>query len=274
MPLILALVSSLMWGIADFVGGLASKKTPAMVVVGFAQLVGLIIMVGIGLLGGFHWNAAAVPWAIASGMSGFIGLNFFYMALARGRMGIVSPIASLGALVPLSAGLISGDTPSNIQLIGVIFAIVGIVLASGPELSGGADFRPVLFAVGAAFGFGICLWTIAQGSSHSVVTTMTLMRLTSVAIAALSLTATRTVFDVRSIDWRLVLVAGAFDVLANVTFGLATTGDLLSLVSVLGSLYPVATVLLAWAILKERLQPIQYVGVAAALAGVAAIAGG
>ena len=100
------------------------------------------------------------------------------------------------------------------------------------------------------------------------------MRLASVIIAVISIAVARTAIDLPSIDWKLVFIAGAFDVLANVTFGLATTGDLLSLVSVLGSLYPVATVLLAWAVLKERLQPIQYVGVAAALAGVAAIAGG
>jgi drug/metabolite transporter (DMT)-like permease len=189
-------------------------------------------------------------------------------------MGIVSPIASLGALVPLSAGLLAGDAPTTVQLIGVALAITGIVLASGPELSGGADARPVLFAVGAAAGFGVCLWTISVGSSYSVITTMTLMRLASVIIAVISIAVARTAIDLPSIDWKLVFIAGAFDVLANVTFGLATTGDLLSLVSVLGSLYPVATVLLAWAVLKERLQPIQYVGVAAALAGVAAIAGG
>lgn len=274
MPLLLALASSLMWGIADFVGGLASKRTPAMVVVGISQFVGLVIIAAIGIVGGFNWNPSAVSWAIASGVSGFIGLNFFYRALATGRMGIVSPIASLGALVPLTAGLLAGDQPSSLQLIGVVCAIVGIVLASGPELTGGADFKPVLFAVGAACGFGFCLWTISVGSSYSVITTMTLMRVVSVLIAIVSLTIARTRIDARTLDWRLIVTAGAFDVLANVTFGLATTGDLLSLVSVLGSLYPVATVLLAWAILKERLQFVQYVGVAAALAGVAAIAGG
>jgi drug/metabolite transporter (DMT)-like permease len=263
-----------MWGIADFVGGLASKRTPSAVIAGISQFVGLLIMCGIGLTIGFDWDNRALGWAFLSGLSGFAGISLFYKALATGRMGIVSPIAALGALVPLSAGLLAGDSPSSIQLVGVIFAIVGVVLASGPELSGGADPKPVLFAVGAACGFGVALWSIARGSEYSVVTTMTMMRCFSVAIAALGLLVTRTRFAVATISWPMVVVAGAFDVLANVAFGYATTGDLLSLVSVLGSLYPVATVLLAWAILKERLQAVQYVGVFAALLGVAAIAGG
>ena len=274
MPLVLALASSLMWGLADFVGGIASKRAPSTVIAGLSQFVGLVVMCGIGLVVGFDWNPAALGWAVLAGLSGYAGISMFYQALETGRMGIVSPIAALGALVPLSAGLLTGDSPSSLQMLGVISAIVGIVLASGPELSGGADPKPVLFAVGAAFGFGFALWAIAQGSTYSVITTMTVMRCVSVVTAAFGLTVTRTRVQFSSINWPLVLVAGAFDVLANLTFGLATTGDLLSLVSVLGSLYPVVTVLMAWAILKERLQVVQYVGVAAALAGVAAIAGG
>lgn len=274
MALILALASSLMWGVADFVGGIASKKTPSAVIAGLSQFVGLLMMLIIGLINGFNWNTAALGWAVLAGLSGFAGISMFYQALATGRMGIVSPIAALGALVPLSAGLLSGDSPSSVQMLGVVLAIIGIVLASGPELSGGADPKPVLFAVGAAFGFGFALWAIAQGSAHSVVTTMTVMRCVSVLTAAIGLVLTRTRVEFASIEWRLVVVAGLFDVLANVAFGMATTGDLLSLVAVLGSLYPVITVLMAWAILKERLQIVQYVGVTAALVGVAAIAGG
>ncbi|MEN9710773.1 MAG: hypothetical protein RL441_765 [Actinomycetota bacterium] len=274
MSLILALVSSLMWGIADFVGGLASKRTPSAVIAGLSQFVGLLIMVGIGLTWGFDWDTRALGWALLSGLSGFAGITMFYKALATGRMGIVSPIAALGALVPLSAGLLSGDSPSALQLVGVILAIVGVVLASGPELNGGADPKPVLYAVGAACGFGVALWAIAKGSEYSVITTMTMMRCFSVTIAAVGVAVTKTRFEFSTISWPMVAVSGAFDVLANVAFGIATTGDLLSLVSVLGSLYPVATVLLALVILKERLQFVQYVGVTAALLGVAAIAGG
>lgn len=274
MSLVLALASSMMWGIADFVGGIASKRTPSTVVAGLSQFIGLIVISGIGLVTGFNWDSAALGWAVLAGLSGYAGISMFYQALATGRMGIVSPIAALGALVPLSAGLLAGDSPTSLQMLGVIVAIIGIVLASGPELSGGADPKPVLFAVGAAFGFGFALWAIAQGSAYSVITTMTAMRCVSVVTAGLGAVVTRTRVQLSTIDWRLVVVAGAFDVLANLTFGMATTGDLLSLVSVLGSLYPVVTVLMAWALLKERLQVVQYVGVIAALAGVAAIAGG
>ena len=166
MPLVLALASSLMWGLADFFGGIASKRAPSTVIAGLSQFIGLVVISGIGLIAGFNWNLAALGWAVLAGLSGYAGISMFYQALATGRMGIVSPIAALGALVPLSAGLLTGDSPSSLQMLGVISAIVGIVLASGPELSGGADPKPVLFAVGAAFGFGFALWAIEIGRAH------------------------------------------------------------------------------------------------------------
>jgi drug/metabolite transporter (DMT)-like permease len=199
---------------------------------------------------------------------------FFYQALSIGRMGIVSPIASLGAIVPVAAGLLSGDAPSSIQIIGIIVAIVGIVLASGPELSGGADAKPVVLAIGTAIGFGICLWAIARGCEFSVTTTMVGMRAQTVLLSAIAILLSRSFSKVSAADVSRLAGIGALDILANVTFGYASTAGMLSVVAVIGSIYPVFTVLLAWWLLKERLMPVQYAGVVAALLGVAAISAG
>ena len=274
MAVVLALMGSVMWGIADFVGGFTSKKVHVSVVVTISQFFGLLTIALYGVLTGGQWDSAAWMWAVFASVSGFAGLMMFYQALSIGRMGIVSPIAALGALIPLAAGLISGDQPSASQYLGIVVAIVGIVFASGPEISGGADPKPVFLAVGAAVGFGTCFWAMAEGSQYSVLSTMLLMRIVTVTLGLIAVSFTIRSFTVESRSVKLLAVVGVFDVLANVAFGIATTSGMLSLVGVLGSLYPVATVLLARFILKEKLLPIQYVGVGAALLGVVAIGDG
>ena len=260
-----------MWGVADFLGGNQTKRLPVALVVGLSQFFGLLTAVGFSFIIGWEWDTRAVPWAMISSLSGYAGLMFFYKALAIGRMGIVSPIASLGAIVPVAAGLLAGDSPSAWQIIGIVVAIVGIVLASGPELSGGADAKPVFLAIGTAIGFGFCLWAIAKGSEFSVMTTMVGMRAQTVVLAAIAIVVTKSYAKVNLADGVRLSAIGALDILANVTFGYASTAGMLSIVAVLGSIYPVFTVLLAWWLLKERLMPVQYAGVVAALMGVAAI---
>ena len=274
MAVILALFGSLMWGIADFVGGFTAKKVHVAVVVTISQSFGLVTITLYGLASGWNWNTDAWTWALVASVSGFAGLMMFYQALAIGRMGIVSPIAALGALIPLAAGLLAGDQPSAYQYLGIVIAIVGIVFASGPEISGGADPKPVFLAAGAAVGFGTCFWAMAEGSQYSVLTTMLLMRICTVTLGIIAVALTVRTISTDAHSWRLLAVVGVFDVLANIAFGFATTAGMLSLVGVLGSLYPVATVLLARFILKEKLMAIQYVGVIAAFIGVIAIGAG
>lgn len=275
MAIVLALVSSIMWGIADFLGGVATKKSHVALVVGLSQIFGLGTVTVVGVFTGFDYTAEVIPWAVAASLSGFAGLSLFYQALSIGRMGIVSPIASLGVMVPLAFGLLGGERPSQLQIVGIIAAVVGIVLASGPELTGDADPKPVIFAVGAAAGFGVCLYTISRGSEFSVISTMTGMRMVTAILCTIWIVVVASKDrELVKPSWTVIAVVGFFDVMANVTFGYATSMDLLSLVSVLGSLYPVFTVLLALVFLKERLLPVQYVGVVAALTGVGFIAGG
>lgn len=275
MSAVLALLSSVLWGSADFGGGLASRRLPAVAVVGWAQTAGLV---GLGALalGTKAWGGPGgwIGWSVVAGAVGALALIAFYAALASGTMGVVSPIAALGALVPVLAGILSGDLPSRVQAIGMVIALIGAVGASGPELSGGASRRSVLLAALAGIGFGVALLGIARGAQVNSTMTMLGMRATSVAGFAVAAGFTRTLGGVRARDLPLLTGIGLADAGANLTYGLATRGELLAVVAVLGALYPVATVLLARYLLQERMLPVQRVGVVAALVGVTLLAAG
>lgn len=285
MSVLLALLSSLLWGAADFLGGTISRRRAAALVVGTSQLAGLVsITVVAAVAGSFADPTGYLWWAAAAGVAGLVGLVCFYAALAAGTMGVVSPIAALGVVVPVLVGLLRGERPAAVQLAGITIAILGVVLASGPELSGRAGVRPLVLAAVAAGGFGGALLFIAEGSRSSTLMTLVTMRVTSVSLLALALAVAlrraasgrldgaRLRLDRRDVG--LVVLVGVGDVGANLAFGLASTRGLVSVVAVLGSLYPVVTVLLARVLHGERLGRAQTVGVAGALGGVAMIAGG
>jgi drug/metabolite transporter (DMT)-like permease len=275
MAALLALLSSVMWGSADYVAGKLSRRRHVMVVLGGTQTVGLIAMVGVATLTG-AWDAPRgyVGWAVLASLSGATGLALYYRALAIGTMGVVSPIAALGVLVPLAVGLGSGEQPTSLQMLGIVLALVGVVAASGPEVHGDAGWTPVLLAAGSALFLGTSLVAIARGSEYSVVMTMTVMRMTTVSLMAVALLVLRRAVSVTGAEIPAFAAVGLMDVGANLAFGLASTRGLLSLVSVFGSLYPVATILLARFVDHERLRRVQQVGVALALVGVAAISAG
>lgn len=276
MATLLALASSLSWGTADFIGGQFSKRYPAFFVVGISQAFGLALMLIIATASG-SWGQPTtwLPWAVLASVSGFTGLGLFYAAMATGAVGVVSPITALGGLGPIILGLLQGDQPTWVQYLGLVAALIGVVLASGPELSGDTGARPVLLAIAATVLFGICLMSIAVGSRESVIMTMTGMRICTVTvlgvIGLLALLSGRRqcIRDLRDVG--AIAAVGVLDVSANLFYGIATTSGVLALVSVLGSIYPVVTVLLAWRFLGERLKRIQYVGVVLALGGVAAV---
>ena len=277
MAAVLALLSSVLWGGADFLGGTVSRRLPALVVVGASQFAGLLTVVVVAAAAGqLDAPTDYLPWAVAAGLAGLGGLVAFYAALAMGTMGVVSPIAALGVVVPVVVGLVRGERPAALQLAGIALAVVGVVMASGPELSGRAGLRPLLLAVVAAMGFGLALLFIAEGAQTSTLMTLVTMRVTSVLVVALLLVsiARRTPARLSVRDLPLIAVIGVADAAANLTFGWASTRGLVSVVAVLGSLYPVVTVLLARVVHHERLAMVQNVGVLTALGGVGLIAVG
>lgn len=278
MAAVLALMTAAMWGVGDFIAGTLTRRVRAMAVVGMSQFFGWVcITMWMLATGGWHGafdDTGWIIWAIVASITGAAGLGLLYAALASGVMGIVSPIAALGVLVPLVAGIIAGEQPSSMQMLGVGAALIGIVLASGPELSGGAPLRPVLLAAVAAVFLGTSLLGVAKGSESNVTMLLVGMRTTTVVVMLVFALIVRSATGVTKRDVPILFAIGFFDVAANLAFGYAATLGLLTVVSVLASLYPVVTALLARFVHHERLRGVQYVGVAAAFAGISLIAGG
>ncbi len=283
----LALLSSLLWGTSDFLGGTAARRLPVAGVIGVSQLVALLGLVPLAAaLGALDGPRDYVVPGMLAGLAGVTALAAFYRALAIGTMGIVAPVAALGVVVPILVGLVSGETPSRLQVAGIVVAVVGVVLASGPELSGeGRGGATALLLAGAsALGFGVVFVLLAEGSGGedgtvgAVVMTLLTMRLTSVLVLTALLLATARSrgweLGVRRGDLLLLVTVGVFDVGANGAFAVASQDDLISVTAVLASLYPVITALLARQVHAERLRGIQLVGVGAALLVVVLLAGG
>jgi drug/metabolite transporter (DMT)-like permease len=273
---ILALLSSVMWGISDFLGGTASRRLSPFAVIGVSQaiaLAGLLIIAG--ATGAYDDPTGYVGWAIASGVLGLIGLSSFYAALASGTMGVVAPIAAAGVVVPIGVGLARGESPSTLQLVGAGITVLGVVMASGPELrSGTGGLRPLLLALVAAAGFGGVLVFVAEGSNDSVTMTLLVMRVVSVVVVGVAAVVLRNVGGVTRSDVPLLAVIGVFDVAANACYAVATHSGLVSLTAVLASLYPAVTVLLARRFHGERLRRVQDTGVGVTLFGVVLMAAG
>ena len=276
MASLLALLSSAMWGTADFFAGRLSKKHHPFAVLGFSQVYGLLVGILIVVVSGSYQGKALgfdgylIPGALA-GLFGYIGLACLYEGLSTGRMGVVSPISSLSTVIPLAYALITGDVLSAITLVGVAIALIGVFCASGPELSQGLPIKPLLLALGAAAGFGLALTFIAIGSQSSALLTMVSMRATTffVTISLAIKFKTTGNFDKKTMP--LLIFIGAADFIANLLLGIATTKGLVSVAMVFGSLYPIATAVLAYKFLQESLQRVQYVGIALAVAGVSII---
>lgn len=269
----LALMASALWGAADFGGGTFSRRLNPAVVMWVMQIFGaLTALVAVVALGDFHLGGASLTWGVIGGLLGPAGLWAFYRALSIGSMGVVAPIASAGVVVPILFGVASGERPASLQVLGIAIALVGVILAAGPELDGGGSARQsVLLAAFAAVSFGLVSIALARGSQDSVGMTLFVGRLVNVVIVAAALALTRTAVRAGRRDLPGLALVGVGDVAANGLFGLASRTGMVSVVSVLASLYPVVTTLLAWHIHGERLRTVQVAGVAAAVAGVVLI---
>jgi drug/metabolite transporter (DMT)-like permease len=270
---LLALASSACWGTSDFFAGLFSRRRPAVAVVGWTQALAFVVLcvVVLAQLGDVTWSGWPL-WSVAAGLSGLTGLLCFYTALSTGTMGVVAPIAALGVAVPVLLGVATGDEPSAWTWVGILVAVVGVTLASGPELSGDVSTRPVVLAGVAAVGFGLALFCLDRGARTSTLMTLWGMRCTSVVVFTVVALVARSLGGVVAREVPVLLLIGCGDVLANALFAIASSRGQVSVASVLGSLYPVMTILLARIVLKERLRPIQQFGALLSLAGAGIIA--
>ncbi|HEY6567955.1 MAG TPA: DMT family transporter, partial [Actinomycetota bacterium] len=264
------------WGTADFLGGLSTKRLSIWVVSVVSQIAGLVFMAAVVVGLGRGPVEMKVVWlGMAAGVCGLIGLSALYTALALGPMGVVAPISALSVVVSVGAGLVRGDRPTSVQLVGIAAAIVGVLLASrAPEGHGEpVTTRAVVLSSIAAVAFGALLVFLDQGARIDPEWTTVSVRIGAVALLVPIVVIARPSFSTSRHQFGTLVMVGLLDNGANLSFAIAaSTGQLLSVIAVLAALYPVATVLLARGVLHERLARSQTVGVIAAFTGIALIA--
>ena len=274
--LALALASSVVWGAADFAGGSLTKRLPTFGVTLISQAAGFAaLLVAVAIRGEIGPRSFAL--GLCAGLGGGVGLAAFYRALSLGTMSVVSPVAACGAAVPVVIALATGERPSALALGGAVVALSGAVLASVEERHGESPerSRAIALAVVAAVALGLFVYFLGLGSREGdPLSTLVGARVGSLSVLLLLAAALRAPLRIGRASLPAVAGVGLADVAANALFALATGYGLLSLVAVLGSLYPVVTVLLAHVLLHERLTRKQKAGITIALAGVVAIAGG
>ncbi len=273
LAVVLGLLSGLSWGVADFFGGVASRRAAVLAVVVLAQCVGLLLILSVVVIVRPDVPPAGdLALASLSGVAGLVGLAAFYRAMAIGTISLVAPISALGAVVPIAVDLIAGRIPGALALVGMVVALAGACLAA--RAPGPASRRGIGLAVVAALGFGGFFSLLAAGSGASPIWAIVAARGTSVPIGLIVLVAAGTSLAMSRRTALFVVCSGSLDVCANLLFAAGSQRGAVSVVAVLGSLYPVTTVVLAGTVLHERLGRLQAAGAGVAVGGVLLIAAG
>ncbi|MFF4787128.1 EamA family transporter [Streptomyces griseorubiginosus] len=280
-----ALATSMLWGLADFGGGVLTRRLPALTVVVVSQAVAAVVLGSIVVATGGWSEAGPRLWfALAAGLVGPVALICFYKALALGPMGVVSPLGTLGVAVPVGVGLFLGERPGLVQVAGIAVAVTGVVLAGGPQLRGApVQRRAIVLSLVAALGFGTVFALIAEASATvtGLFLALFVQRVVNVAVggAALYVSVRRgspalpdTGFPWRSLP--ALAFVGLADVAANGTYAVAAQHGPVTVAAVLASLYPVVTALAARGFLRERLRTLQATGAGLALVGTLLLATG
>lgn len=274
---LLALVSSLCWGLADFTGGLATKRVGSLRVISVTYPVGFVLLtvLAITIVPGTI-SPAAIGWSVFVGVFGLAAMFPLYGALALGPMGIVSPLTALGgALVPVVVGIVRGETVTALTVGGMILAIAAVILVSrepGPHRR--VTPRALLLSAAAGLLIGTYLTGIGVAPDDSGIWVATLGRGVGsllLCVVAVVLLARKGTSSWRPFPWKLAIITGMVDALANGLFQLAAQQGELVVVAVIGCLYPAATLLLAHWVLKERMTRIQGAGVVLALGAAIAL---
>ncbi|MER5769322.1 DMT family transporter [Streptomyces sp. NPDC001985] len=286
MTALFALATALLWGLADFGGGLLTRRVPALTVVVVSQSLAVAVL-GVVVVATGAWREAGPQlwYAVGAGVVGPVAMLCFYKALALGPMGVVSPLGSLGVAVPIGVGLLLGERPGLLQFAGIGVAVAGIVLAGGPELRGAPVRRQAIaLTLVAALGFGAVMALIAEASATltGLFLALFVQRVTNVAVGGAALYAS-VARGARALPedggWPVVRASlpalafvGLADVAANGTYSIAAQSGPVTVAAVLANLYPVVTVLAALVLLRERLRVVQAAGAGLALVGTVLLA--
>jgi drug/metabolite transporter (DMT)-like permease len=275
---LLALAASLSWGLGDFLAGLRARRLPVLTVLVVSQAAGVVtIALVVAVRGEAPPSAQYLGYAALAGAAGAVGLAALYRGLAVGSMSVVAPISATAAVVPVVFGVLTGERPSPAQAAGIVLAVVGVVLASrsrGVDGRGRAVAEGAGLALVAALAFGLLLVALGEASEGDALWATLGMRAASFGLLVVTALVLRPSLALAERDLSVLVLIGILDTAGNALFALATTESLLSVVAVLGQLYPVVTVLLARILLGERLSTGQGAGVVGAFAGVALITAG
>ena len=278
--LVLSLIAALSYGVSDFVGGLAARRAAVLSVLMVSYPIGCVGMLAVAPLVGGELTARSVLIGTAAGLVSGLAIIWFYAALATGPMSVVSPLTSLlVAGLPLGVGILWGERPGPLALVGAALAVIAVVLVSRQEDTAVDEGEHVRFTpkvawltAGSGAAFAVYFVLLDKvGDNTGLWPLVTSRASATVLVAGAALVGRRR--PPTGVPLRLAIAAAALDMIANTAFLYALRGGMLSIVSVLTSLYPAGTVLLARLVLKERTGWVQRVGLVLAAAAVALIAG-
>jgi drug/metabolite transporter (DMT)-like permease len=267
--ILLALGSALVYGVADYCGGRATRTEEALAVVVFGQTCGvLVVLLAIPFFG--DPVAPLRDWLIGglAGLFGALGLVVFYTVMSSGPMTVVAPVtAVVSAVAPVAWGVASGDRPGAFAFVGVAVAVCSIALVSGVGgYSGGVARRTVVLSMLGGLGFAVTFIALSETSDDAGLWPLVAARVVSVAFAATVVVATKRAFTIARPRRSVVALGGSLDMTANVLYLLASRRGLLSIVAVITSLYPTSTVALAFGCDGERVARSQAIGMVLAVA--------
>ena len=274
MTQLLALLSAALFGIADFAGGLATKRISAWTVAGWSQVLGIpILALGLVLIPSPHVSTSDLGWGAVGGMFGLLGVAVMYMALAAGTMSVIAPVIGIGAAgIPVIWAVLIGETITAVQWIGIVIAAVAVALISSQGSSGRLSPKLAAQAFASAVAFAIFFIALGQTNETAGLWPLAAARIVTIPLAFGIILAKRApAVPPRTLLPLLGLIA-VFDMTANAAIVLALQRGPIGINAVLGSLYPAFTVVAAIIVLKERPTRRQVSGLVLALIAVLALA--
>lgn len=283
MAIALALVSAIMYGVSDYVGGRASRRLPAVAVALLAEvLLVVVFVVLVPLVEDQSPPAGAIGWGMLGGAASSLGVLGLYLALARGNMTVVAPVTGvIAAAVPVAVGVALGERPGPLAWTGVVIAVIAVALVGGlmgvfgERRTGALDTATVILAIAVGFAFGM-LFVAYERAGDSGLWPILFSRVTSLPMLVLAYALMMSGEPTPSVR-RLALPGVAIGGLiagSNVTYLLSTREGDLSVVAVVVSMYPASTVLLASALDGERPTPSQLAGMGLAVVALVLITAG
>ena len=268
MPIAFALACAVVYGVADYCGGRATRSAPSVAISLIGQVTSLIFALAVVFAVGTPFPPwGEVGWGALAGVASGLALAAFYHAMSHGSMTVVAPITAVtSAILPVGFALVRGDRPAVIAYVGMALAVAAIALVSGAigmrEIE--TSRSTIMFAIIGGVGFAFIFITLGETSSASGIWPLVSARVVSVTMIGTIAIATRTSVRGGGV-WRLAAFSGVLDMSANFLYLLAVHRGMLSIVVVVVALYPVSTVVLAFRLDKERVSRSQAVGMAMAL---------